>query len=29
LISAGKERPQAGVNARIVFHQPRKFPLDA
>jgi hypothetical protein len=28
LVSAGKERPQAGVNARIVFHQPRKFPLD-
>jgi hypothetical protein len=29
LVSAGKERPQAGINARIVSHQPRKFPLDA
>ena len=29
LVSAGKERPQAGVNARIVFHLPRKFSLDA
>jgi hypothetical protein len=29
LVGAGKERPQVGVNARIVFHLPRKFSLDA